>query len=611
MPDLPLPAPTPPSQPAGAKPPASAVKPVAAAPTPQDQAPIQPPPSTLQTAKAAFTANPGPVRGPASGVPATPQVGVPPAPGRPPVTPPSNAPAGVIRPGVAGQARPGGVAGQAAPSAPAAAAPPGGVPPAGARPPAGSTPPAGTKIATVRQSPLKFLPFIIGGLVVIGLLIFAVSTLFRAFSPQPSVSDPGSQTTNGGGRATVPTNQTKITYWGLWEPTAVMETIIRDFEAANPQIDVEYVSQSHRDYRERLQTAVASGQGPDVFRFHASWVPMIRNELAAMPNTVMSPTEFTQTFYPVAAQQLMSGGQILGVPSYYDGLGLYYNREILRNAGAEPPTTWAQLRTLATQLTIRDQSGRIQRSGLAIGNSVNVEHFADIIGLLMLQNGADPSDPTSREASDAMLFYTNFAKEDRVWDETLPSSTIAFARGDAAMMLAPSWRAHEVKNTNPNLDFAIAPVPKLGQNTIAWASYWAEGVSAQSREKEAAWAFVEYLTSEAVARQLYSAQSQVRSFGTPYARVSLASELAGDPYVGAYLVDAPVAQDWYLNSFTHDNGLNDQIIKYYQDAVTAILSGRDVTDTMRTVDLGTRQVLRQYNVPASGGSNEIMSTFQR
>src|SRR5690606_40319838 len=102
-----------------------------------------------------------------------------------------------------------------------------------------------------------------------------------------------------------------------------------------------------------------------------------------------------------------------------------------------PPTTWAELRTLASQLTVRS-GNQIQRGGLAIGNASNVEHYGDIIGLLMLQNGADPAVPTSPEARDALLFYTNFAKVDQVWDENLPSSPVAFARGDAAMMFAPS-----------------------------------------------------------------------------------------------------------------------------------------------------------------------------
>lgn len=393
-----------------------------------------------------------------------------------------------------------------------------------------------------------------------------------------------------------------VTYWALWEPSEVFSQTISEFEKANPGIKVNYVKQSHKDYRERLQTAIASGNGPDAYRYHASWVPMLKNELAAMPSSVMSASEYQKTFYPVAAKQLQVGGQIVGVPLMYDGLGLYYNKDILSTAQIDPPTTWAELRAAAIQLTLRS-NGVIQRGGLAIGNASNVEHFADIMGVLLLQNGADPTNPTTDEAKDALTFYTNFIKVDKVWDERLPNSTVAFARGEAAMMLAPSWRAHEIKTINPQLQFGVVPVPKLADKRLGWASYWAEGVSAQSKNKDAAWKFLQYLASAPVLQKLYAEQSQVRAFGEPYSRSELASQLASDPYVGAYLTDAPTSQSWYLNSFTHDNGINDQLIKYYQDAINAVIEGKSVQSTLQTLDLGTKQVLRQYGVPTTAASS--------
>ncbi len=393
----------------------------------------------------------------------------------------------------------------------------------------------------------------------------------------------------------MPGQQTTITYWGLWEPSETLTQVFSEFEQQNPGVKVSYVTQSPVDYRERLQTAIASGKGPDIFRFHASWTPMLKNELAAMPSSVYSASEFQSTFYPAATQQLTSNGQLVGVPLMYDGLALYYNKDMLRTANAVPPKTWADLRTLATQLTIRS-GDTVQRGGLAIGNTSNVEHFSDIIGLLMLQNGADLTKPTSPEARDALLFYTNFIKTDKVWSEALPSSTVAFARGDVAMMFAPSWRAHEIKAQNPQLNFGIASLPKLGENQITWATYWAEGVSAQSKGKDASWKLLKYMSSAETMKALYSQQSQVRSFGEPYSRSGLANELASNELVAPYLTDAPSAKGWYLSSFTHDNGINDQMIKYYRDAINAVVGGKSVDDVLETLSQGTTQVLRQYGV---------------
>jgi len=387
----------------------------------------------------------------------------------------------------------------------------------------------------------------------------------------------------------------------LWEPDQVLAGVLEDFGRENPGVIVQYKKQSHLEYRERLQSAIAAGTGPDVFRFHASWAPMLKAELAALPKTVMSSSEFASTFYPVAAKQLQVDGKLVGMPLMYDGLALYYNKEAFATAALDPPQTWTEVRQTASKLTIRT-GGKIERAGLAAGTSTNVEHFSDIIGLLMMQNGAKLTDPTSKEATEALLFYTDFVKKDQVWDATMPSSTIAFARGEVAMMFAPSWRVHEVQALSPDLKFDILPVPKLAGANLGWASYWAEGVSAQSKNQEMSWKLLKYLSSAEVQKKLYSQASQDRAFGEIYSRVDLADELAGASYVSAYLEDAPKSDNWYLNSYTHDNGINDKLIKYYQDAVSAILEGKKMTEVTNTLSLGTNQVLRQYGADTSAAS---------
>lgn len=390
--------------------------------------------------------------------------------------------------------------------------------------------------------------------------------------------------------------QTKtITYWGLWESASVLQSVFADFEAANPGVSVEYVKQSYQDYRTRLQTAIGSRNGPDIFRYHASWVPMLSSQLDTMPSSVMSARDYQQTFYPVVSRQLQVNGQVVGVPLMYDSLGLYYNKQIFAEAGVQPPETWAEVKALASQLTVRNGS-QIQRAGLAIGNTTNVEHFADILGLLIYQNGGSPANPNSAEVQEAITFYTNFFVIDQVWSSTLPQSSVAFARGEVAMFFAPSWRAHEIIATNPNLDFGVVPVPRLGDQRVTWATYWAEGVNKNSSNKALAWQLLKYLSTPEVMQKLYASQAQERRFGEIYSRTDLASELAGDSLVSPFLSDANQAQNWYLNSYTHDEGINDQIIDYYSDYVDAVISGGTGTREEQALVQGVQQVLGQYNV---------------
>jgi multiple sugar transport system substrate-binding protein len=275
---------------------------------------------------------------------------------------------------------------------------------------------------------------------------------------------------------------------------------------------------------------------------------------------------------------------------------LYYNKDILQAANESPPTSWAQLGSLATKLTLKEGS-KIKRSGVALGTAENTDHFSDILATLMLQNGADLTQPNSPEVRDALIYYTNFVKSTKVWDETMPNSVMAFARGEAAMMLAPSWRAHEIRGINPELKFATAPLPQVTEdNVVTWGTYWAEGVNKRSKHADEAWEFLRYLVDKDVEKDFFASASKVRMFGEPYARVDLASELADDPILGSLMSDAPKADSWYMCSNTFDNGINHQIIKYYKDAVNAILSGKSIEKVLPTLDQGVKQVLSQYDV---------------
>jgi len=446
----------------------------------------------------------------------------------------------------------------------------------------------------------KTIIMIAAALIAVGVIGTLLVNIFGNKKTTSTTGTNNTTNTNKKPAETVPpAEQTVLTYWGLWEPNGVLDEVIQTYQSQNPGIKIDYRVQSHKDYRERLQTAIASGNGPDIFRYHASWVPMLGTDLAVLPASVMSASEFKETFYPSAAQMLQIDGKIVGLPVMYEGLGLYYNKDILQTAGVEPPSTWAELKKLATELSVpadknARKGGNITRGGLAIGNTENVDHFSDILALLILQNGGDPAEPAYTEVRDALVFYSNFVTEDAVWNSSLPNSTVAFAKGDAAMMFAPTWRAHEVKELNPSLNFAVAPVPQLSDEHIAWANYWAEGVNEKSKNKQEAWKFLKYMTSADVMKKLYAAQSNVRTFGEPYSRVDLASELANDPYVGGILKDAPIATGWYMSSATHDNGLNDQVIEYYKTAVNDLVDGEDEQEVLKNLETGVKQVLKQY-----------------
>ena len=400
--------------------------------------------------------------------------------------------------------------------------------------------------------------------------------------------------------------QVTITYWGLWENDAILKPLISAFEEAHPKIKVQYIKQSHKQYRERLQAAITRGEGPDVFRFHNTWVPMLVQELQPVPETVMTPTEFQRSFFPVAANDLIGGTTIYGIPLEIDGLGLYYNEDLFARAGiTTPPTTWAEVLAMIPKIAKPD-GVTFAVSAIALGTTNNVEHYSDILATMFMQNGANLTNPTGKEAEETLLFYRKFSNPNDplyTWNETMDNSIYAFASGKVAMILAPSWRAFDIAEINPSLRFKIAPIPQLPGNTVNWASYWVEGVSSKSKYPAQAMEFLKFLTSREGATILYSEEAKTRKlFGEPYARMELAGSLTSDPYVGAFITQGRDARSFPLASRTFDNGLNDKLIKYLEDALNALKTGSSPTAELETMKLGFQQIFTTYGLTTNTSS---------
>src|SRR3989337_2086030 len=129
-------------------------------------------------------------------------------------------------------------------------------------------------------------------------------------------------------------SQVSLTYWGLWESAVNVNQIISDYQKDHQNITIVYEKKSHQQYRESLQSQIETGKGPDVFRFHNTWVPMLQGVLSEVPADVVSSSEFRDNFYPTVSSDLRnSQKKFVGVPLEIDGLGLFWNVAIFTAAG--------------------------------------------------------------------------------------------------------------------------------------------------------------------------------------------------------------------------------------------------------------------------------------
>lgn len=441
----------------------------------------------------------------------------------------------------------------------------------------------------------KWLFPVIGGVVVLALIIFVV---VRFVLPS---SKPKSTSTKNTTQTPKATEVITLTYQGLWEPKEVMQPVIDAFEKENPNIKVNYQVQSSTDYRERLQTTLSSKTPPDIVRFHSTWLPMIYGNLQSAPSNILGTTEITANFYPVVSDAVIINNQVFAVPTTLEGLALYINQEMFDAAGLTAPQTWEDLRTAAKKLTQYDpNTNQITIAGAALGSTKNIDHWPDIVSLMMLQNGVNlfSLSPDTR-VREAIEFYTLFSDTDKVWSDNLPTSTQAFAAGKVAMIFAPSWRATEIKAINPSLSWKIYTVPQLPDTTpVTWSNFWVEGVSKNSKNPTEAWRFVQYLASSQAQQVLFDTATKTRGYSQAPANKALGSRVSSNPLVGPFVQQAATAKTFYTTSLTYDGdtGINSRLIKYLENAVNGTRENQNEDEIFETLSKGFYQVLSQYNL---------------
>lgn len=397
------------------------------------------------------------------------------------------------------------------------------------------------------------------------------------------------------------TNQ-KVTlqWWGLWEDNSTVQEIIADFKQTHPNIDVTYVKNDSSQYKDRLMTRMQAGTGPDIFRYHNTWIPMLIGYLSPLSNDVITPDEFKNDYYPVMQEDLTKNGAIYGIPLDADSLALFVNPSLFQSAGVQVPANWDDFVKAAKQLTVKDANGKIRTAGAALGTYKNINHAPDIISMLFLQQGIKMNNITasSQNEADALAFYTSFALGDnKVWDGTLDNSLLAFSKGNLAMYFGFSWDIFEIQKLNPNLQFKIYPVPNLYGKKTTVASYWVEGVSSKSLHQKEAMEFMQYLTQKSTMQKIYTEEAKKRAFGEPYARRDLQQSLQGNMLLYPFVSQLDDAASSYFASDTHDGdtGINTVMNNYLETADDAILNqGSSPESAVQDLNNGVTQTLQKY-----------------
>lgn len=395
----------------------------------------------------------------------------------------------------------------------------------------------------------------------------------------------------GGGTSN---EQVTLRYWRPFGDSQEMQVLISEYQTLHPNVTIEYAKKNIETYEDGLLNALASGSGPDIFAINNSWTPKYLDKIIPAPTQLLTYKTFKDTFVDVVVNDFTKNEQIYGVALSVDSLGLFYNKDLLGTSGiATPAKTWEDLASDVAVLTKQDSSGYFTRSGLAAGLNTNVNRAVDILYLMMLQQGVVPwtEDGQTPQFSqsvqsggvyynpgnEALSFYTSFANPSSpnyTWNANADYSIDAFANGRAAYLYSYSYTRKTLEQKAPNLNYDVAPVPQpnLDAPTINFANYFGEVVNKQTKHKEWAWDFLNFISSKQALDKYYA------QYPYPSSRKDLIELQIQDPEIGVFAHANLTAKSFYKP----DQELLDNIIGNMIDNI--ILRGVGIDDALNQAE---------------------------
>jgi multiple sugar transport system substrate-binding protein len=341
------------------------------------------------------------------------------------------------------------------------------------------------------------------------------------------------------GCAPGPSDRETIRFWTMGREGEVVQQLLPEFERRNPGIRVRVQQVPWSAAHEKLLTAFAGDNLPDLCQLGNTWLP----EFAAL-DALTELTSSVANSRAVVADDYFAGiwdtnvidGRLRGVPWYVDTRLLFYRSDLLKQAGFEaPPRSWAEWERALAALKREAGPGRY-----AILLPLNEPEPLIALGLqqddpLLRENGrwGGFSSPGFRRALDfyAAMFRNGSApvlggaQISNVWTE--------FGRGQFAFYISGPWNIGEFKRRLPaerQDDWMTAPLPGPEGPGASTAGGSSLVIFRSSRHREAAWRLVEYLSEPSVQLRFHELTGNL-----PPRRSAWRDEkLAGDAHAKAF-----------------------------------------------------------------------------
>lgn len=248
-----------------------------------------------------------------------------------------------------------------------------------------------------------------------------------------------------------------VTIWYYWETEGhqvALDQVIQDYNGSQDSYEVTAKYVPFADFKKQLSIGASADELPDIAILdspdHASYVEMgIFEDLTGKFDV--------GSYYEGTVNSCTVDGKLYGVPFGVNCLALYYNEDMLNEAGCSVPTTWEELMTTAKALTTDSVTG------LALCSVQNEEGTFNFVPWLW-STGATSYDINNENGIRALSFIQSLIEEEVMSKEcinwTQGDVMNQFISGNVAMMENGPWQIPTMQQEAPDLNWKVTLIPK-------------------------------------------------------------------------------------------------------------------------------------------------------
>jgi multiple sugar transport system substrate-binding protein len=281
--------------------------------------------------------------------------------------------------------------------------------------------------------------------------------------------------------------------------------LVKAFTALHPNISVEIIDVPQADYTQKLSVMLNGGSDVDAF-----WIKdgdttrriSSRGQLADLSSYVKKDNIILSDFNGLAERFEMDG-KLVALPANTSYYVLFYNKDIFDKAGIAYPgndLTWRQFEKLAGQLTSGSGNSKIWGAHFHTWQAL-VQNWA-------VQDGKHTIVETDYSfMKNAYEMVLRMQSAGVIMDfGSLKAGNIAYAnafmKGNVAMLPMGFWLAATINDRiakgETKINWGVAAIPHPEGTPAGWTvgSVTPIAINQASRNKDAAWEFLKFVTGE-------------------------------------------------------------------------------------------------------------------